>query len=129
MRIFLSVKGRFTVLPINSLYLLSSKLTATAVSPIIVSGLVVATVTYLPLTSDKGYFMYVSLPSNSSYSTSRSESAVRHRGHQLISRLSLYIRPSSYSLTKTSLTALESPSSRVNLSLDQSHEAPSRLSW
>ena len=54
--ISLSIKGRMSVLPIRFLYLLSSEFTATAVSPSIVSGLVVATViVFLP--SFKGYLM------------------------------------------------------------------------
>ena len=57
--ISLSTKGTFTLTPINSLYLSSSGLTATAVSPKRVSGLVVATSKYLsncsPLSEIKGY--------------------------------------------------------------------------
>ena len=61
----------------------SSGWTATAVSPSIVSGRVVATTTS-PLPSTRGYRTCHSFPSRSWYSTSRSESAVWQRGHQLM---------------------------------------------
>ena len=54
--IFLSVKGREMFFPIKSLYLSSAGFTATAVSPSMVSGLVVATVR-CPLPSENGYLI------------------------------------------------------------------------
>ena len=74
MGIFLLVKGRFIVFPIRELYLLSSGFIAIAVSPNIVSGLVVAIV--INSLFSKGYFKNHKEPCFSSAITSRSESAV-----------------------------------------------------
>mmetsp|Transcript_107571 Transcript_107571/g.304211 ORF Transcript_107571/g.304211 Transcript_107571/m.304211 type:complete len:201 (-) Transcript_107571:924-1526(-) len=90
--------------PTKALYLSSSGCTATAVSPSIVSSRVVATtresleplITYLnshstptsTLSSYPGMLRNV-LPGMSSWSTSRSESAVFRCGHQFTRRLSL----------------------------------------
>ncbi len=69
----------------------SEGFTATAVSPSIVSGRVVATVTNSPVSapssSTTGYFRYQKEPSTSRISTSSSASAVRVTGSQLTSRL------------------------------------------
>ena len=69
--------------------------------------------------------MYHRCESCSSYSTSASDSAVLHTGHQLIMRSPRYIRPFSYSRTNTSFTARLQPSSIVKRSRLQSHDAPS----
>ena len=55
--------------------------------------------------------------------------AVPQCGHQLTMRSPRYIRPFSQSLTKTSRTAREQPSSMVKRSRDQSQLAPMRRSW
>ncbi len=73
---FLLTKGKVTLFPIKSLYLLSLGFTATAVSPNIVSGLVVAT-------EISPYLIYQSLPFSSLYSSSKSDKLVEHLGHQL----------------------------------------------
>ena len=77
--------GSFISFPMYLLNLSSSGLTATAVSPSIVSGLVVAT-TRNPDSSEKGYRILYKFPSTSLYLTSRSDKAVEHRGHQLAIR-------------------------------------------
>ena len=74
--------GSTTTCPIRSRYRASSGFTAIAVSPSIVSGRVVATVTP-GAPSLPGYRTYHSLPVLAWCTTSRSDSAVRHRGHQL----------------------------------------------
>mmetsp|Transcript_5126 Transcript_5126/g.18346 ORF Transcript_5126/g.18346 Transcript_5126/m.18346 type:complete len:327 (+) Transcript_5126:2424-3404(+) len=58
-----------------------------------------------------------------------SEMAVLSLQHQFTSRLSLYTRPSACMRTNASFTALESMSSIVNRSRDQSRDDPRRLSW
>ena len=80
--------GKITFLPFKCLYLSSSGFTATAVSPNIVSGLVVAIVKNSSLSST-GYLKYQNLPCISFCSTSRSEIAVNNFGSQLTRRLSL----------------------------------------
>ncbi len=67
-------------------------------------------------------------PSCSSCSISASESAVIHFGHQLVILFPLYIRPSLYNFTKTSLTALFKFSSMVKASRVKSAEHPIFLS-
>ncbi len=86
------VSGKLISLPIFPLNLSSLGLTATAVSPSIVSGLVVAT-TKKPDPSVNGYFMWYKFPSISLYFTSSSDKAVEHRGHQFAIRSPLYISP------------------------------------
>ena len=83
--ISLSVKGSRSSLPTKCAYRLSAGFTATAVSPSIVSGRVVAIVIN---SSDPsiGYLKCQKEPASSEYSTSTSESAVLHPGHQLIMR-------------------------------------------
>ena len=80
----LFIMGKTTFLPIYFLYRSSSGFTATAVSPNIVSGRVVATIS--PSVSEPSikYLMCQKKEFSSTYSTSASESAVRHSGHQLI---------------------------------------------
>ena len=70
----------------NALKRSSRGLTATAVSPSIVSGRVVATVTCSRGSFLNGYLMNQRNPWCSSCSTSSSESAVQQRGHQLMRR-------------------------------------------
>ena len=118
--------GNIHFLPTISLYLSSSGCTATAVSPSIVSGLVVATITYLS-ESFILYLMCHKCEFSSSYSTSASDIDVWQEGHQLIILFPLYINPSSYNLTNCSKTALDNPSSKVNLLFSQSQEQPSFL--
>ena len=80
------------VLPIISLYLSSSGLTATAVSPSIVSGLVVATSMYL----SSSFILYLrchKCEASSLYSTSASDIAVLQFGHQFTILVPLYIYP------------------------------------
>ena len=120
--------GNITVLPTKSLYLSSSGCTAIPVSPSIVSGLVVATITNFSCSLFTGYLTYHKCVGSSSYSTSASEIEVLQYGHQLIILLPLYIKPFSYRLTNTWFTAFDRPSSIVNLSLDQSQEQPNFLS-
>ncbi len=91
MGISLLERGRSTLLPISSLNLLSFGFTATAVSPSIVSGLVVAIVTWP--SSTKGYLKNHRLPPTSSLDTSKSESAVWRAMSQLTSLSPLYIKP------------------------------------
>ena len=83
-----SLIGKTTFLPSKCLYLPSSGFTATAVSPNIVSGLVVAIVKN-SLLSSTGYLKYQNLPCTSFCSTSRSEIAVNNFGSQFTRRLSL----------------------------------------
>ncbi len=83
MGISLPTRGRITFCPIRFLYFSSLGLTAIAVSPNIVSGLVVATVMNFFGLLLKGYFIYHNLPRLSLYLISISEMAVSHRGHQL----------------------------------------------
>ena len=85
--IFLFEIGKLQNLPIRFLYFSSSGWTATAVSPNIVSGLVVATMIWL--FSSIGYLICHKLPSVSLCSTSRSEIAVKSFGSQLTNLLSL----------------------------------------
>ena len=54
---------------------------------------------------------------------------VLHTGHQFTILEPLYIRPFSYNLQNTSRTALEQPSSIVNLSLSQSQDEPIFFNW
>src|SRR6056297_2172645 len=115
--------GKISVLRIKCLYLSSEGFTATAVSPSIVSGLVVAMVK-CPCPSFKGYLKCQRFEFSSLCSTSSSESTVLHRGHQFTMYFPLYINPFSYKATKTFRTALFKPSSRVKRSLDQSTEQP-----
>ena len=77
------VSGNSTSMPTRCAYRGSSGCTATAVSPSIVSGRVVATTTDR---SPEPYRIEVSSPSISAWSTSMSDSAVMHRGHQLMIR-------------------------------------------
>jgi len=100
--ISLFIRGRTTVLPIRCLYLSSSGCTATAVSPSMVSGLVVATTTNSSL-SLTGYFICQKWPAFSSYSTSASDMEVLHFGHQFIILSPLYIRPFCKALRKPQL--------------------------
>mmetsp|Transcript_11929 Transcript_11929/g.51181 ORF Transcript_11929/g.51181 Transcript_11929/m.51181 type:complete len:300 (+) Transcript_11929:1732-2631(+) len=139
------LNGCTSILPCACVYRASSGCTATAVSPSIVSGRVVAT-TILPsafssnsyakdqiepnstLPSWPGTTSSV-LPSKSMWSTSMSEIAVFRRQHQFTRRLSRYTRPSACMRTKASFTALDSVSSIVKRSRDQSREDPRRRSW
>ena len=79
--ISLPTRGRSIVLPICFLYLLSFGLTATAESPSMVSGLVVATTKYSssPLI---GYLKYHKCPFISLCTTSSSLIADLETGHQ-----------------------------------------------
>ena len=80
-----STIGCRTIRPIAAPYRGSSGWTATAVSPSIVSGRVVAT-TISPEPSASGYAKDHNSPFVSACTTSRSDSAVRQRGHHWISR-------------------------------------------
>ena len=124
--IFLPTNGRTTFLPIRFLYLSSSGFTAIAMSPNIVSGLVVATMTK-SFESSIGYFICQSRPSFSCLITSRSETAVFSDGSQLTSLYPLYILFFLCNSTNAFITASLHPSSRVNLYLFQSTEHPSLL--
>ena len=126
--------GSHTCLPFKYVYLSSFGLTATAVSPSIVSGRVVANsrnsvLLGFPFSSTSGYLICQKCPACSSYSTSASEIEVLHTGHQLMILLPLYIHPFSCILQNTSVTALLQPSSMVKRSLSQSQEEPIFLSW
>ncbi len=93
MGIVRSTNGWRTRLPWSAVYRGSSGCTATAVSPSIVSGRVVAT-TISASTPSTGYANSKSSPlAPSSFSTSRSLSAVMHSGHQLMSRVARYMSP------------------------------------
>ena len=81
--------GNITVFPTKSLYLSSSGCTAIPVSPNIVSGLVVATITNLPSSPFTGYLTCHRCVGSSSYSTSASEIEVLQYGHQFIILLPL----------------------------------------
>ncbi len=83
-----SARGSTAFFPTRCLYRGSSGCTATAVSPSIVSGLVVATVMNSALPSI-GYLKCQKCPETSRWSTSRSEIAVHSLGSQLTSLLSL----------------------------------------
>ena len=115
--------GTTKFLPFNFLYLLSFGLIATAVSPKIVSGLVVATIIYSSEFSIL-YFRKYNFDSFSTYITSSFERVVRASGSQLTIFLSLYTYPSLYNLMNISITDSDRSSSRVNLVLSQSHEHP-----
>ena len=126
--ISLFIIGSTTVFPIRWVYLSSSGWTATAVSPSIVSGLVVATI-ISSFPSGVLYLICHKCPASSSYSTSASEIDVIHLGHQLIILSPLYICPLLYMSTNTFFTAFVKCSSIVKLTLDQSQETPIFLSW
>ena len=81
-------RGTITRRPTSAANRESSGCTATAVSPSIVSGRVVATVMYSPGAPSTGYFRYQRLPFISRLSTSRSEIAVSSLGSQFTSRRS-----------------------------------------
>jgi len=87
--IFLFNNGMLQFFPIKLLYFSSLGCTATATSPNIVSGLVVATIINLFLLI--GYFIYHNKPFCSLCSTSKSDIAVSNFGSQLTNLLSLYI--------------------------------------
>ena len=86
--ILLPTSGNNAVLPINSLYLLSLGFTAIAVSPNIVSGLVVA-ISINVSESLIAYLMYQRVPFTSLNITSSSLKAVCDFGHQFTSLLPL----------------------------------------
>ncbi len=81
--IFRPVSGSSMARPTRCAYLASSGCTATPVSPSMVSTRVVATTT---AASPSPYLILTSSPSSSVWSTSMSERAVMHRGHQLMIR-------------------------------------------
>ncbi|CAB4724048.1 unannotated protein [freshwater metagenome] len=78
-----STNGSNTFLPTKCLYLSSLGFTATAPSPSMVSALVVATVIF---NSSLPYLIDTNSPASSLCSTSISDNAVKHLGHQLIIR-------------------------------------------
>ncbi len=80
------VSGSATVEPMRCRYRSSSGCTATAVSPSIVSALVVATTIDSSPLSTSPYLIDTSSPASSAWSTSMSDNAVRSRGHQLMMR-------------------------------------------
>ena len=80
------MSGRSTVLPIMCLYRSSEGWTATAVSPSIVSGRVVATWSDSPEPAT-GYLIVQIWPACSTYSISSSATAVRSCTSQLTRRL------------------------------------------
>ena len=81
--ISLFIIGNIQVFPTKSLYLSSSGWTATAVSPSIVSGLVVATIMYLSSVPVILYLICHKCDGSSLYSTSASEIEVLQLVHQL----------------------------------------------
>ena len=117
-----------TCLPIRSLQRASSGCTATAVSPSIVSGRLVATVMNRPACPSIGYFRYQRCPSSRCSRLRRSETAVCRRGvpvHEPLvfvdeAPLAIEVRQ------RPSAPRVISPSSIVKRSRDQSAEAPSR---
>ncbi len=126
--IILFTMGTTRFLPFNFRYLLSFGLIATAVSPKIVSGLVVATMMYSSEFSIL-YFRKYNFDSFSIYKTSSLERVVRASGSQLTIFLSLYIYPSLNNLINMSITDSDKSSSSVNLVLSQSHEHPILFNW
>mmetsp|Transcript_83519 Transcript_83519/g.215090 ORF Transcript_83519/g.215090 Transcript_83519/m.215090 type:complete len:218 (+) Transcript_83519:2802-3455(+) len=98
-----------------------------------VSGLVVATGMYSsvgwPSSPATTYLKWYKKPLTSSYSTSRSLTAVCSTGLQFTMRWPLKTRPISCSRMKASMTAPLMCSFRVNCWRDQSQEAPMRLNW
>ena len=96
---------------------------ATAVSPNIVSGLVVATV-IVPEPSLSGYFKYHILPSTSRITTSSSAMAVFVFGSQFTRRRPRSIKPSLNSLKNPSRTPAAHTGSMVKRVRSKSHEQP-----
>ena len=86
--ISLFIIGNIHFLPTRSLYLSSSGCTAIAVSPSIVSGLVVATVKYLSSPTTL-YLICHKCVGSSSYIASASDMEVWQEGHQFIILLPL----------------------------------------
>ena len=87
---------------------------------------------YLYISSFFTNYRIIDMPEMScllSCSTSASDIDVLHTGHQFTILEPLYIRPFSYNLQNTSRTALEQPSSIVNLSLSQSQDEPIFFNW
>ena len=105
--------GSTTSWPIIARYRSSSGLTATATSPSIVSGRVVATVIDCVGSSASTYLRWYSLPVVSVNSASSSDSEVPQRGHQWMTRWPLYTKPSSCSRTNASRTDFESAGENV----------------
>ena len=87
----LSLRGSRISFPMNRDILSSVGFTATAVSPSMVSGLVVAIVKE-PELSANGYSISTRTPVISLYLTSSSDNTVAHRGHQLVILSPWYIK-------------------------------------
>jgi len=109
--------GSNTFFPTYFLYLSSLGFTATALSPSIVSGLVVATIIYSSLLPTTGYFINANIPLLSSCSVSISANAVLQLGQTFTILLSLYTNPSLNNLSKVSYTTFVSLGSNVKNSL------------
>src|SRR5258706_5091317 len=133
------MKGCLTNLPWRCLYRESLGWTATAVSPSMVSGRVVATMIFssefsmgyandviTPNMTGLSYPGTLShfLPVHSILSSSRLESVVLSRTHQLTSRFARRMTPRSWKVQKDSITALDRDSFIVKATRDQSKLPP-----